>query len=81
MHSSDPVNMVYVHTQNKYEIVLKEGSGLLGKKEADGKNKHRQSDVPCPKQDQDYSDTFHQIDKSNSAKDTCELGGQSKSHI
>ena len=48
--------------------ILKEGVGVLQKKKVDDRREQTQSEVPCPDQNKDYSNTFHLINKGNGAK-------------
>ncbi|KAL7527939.1 hypothetical protein ACHAWF_002369 [Thalassiosira exigua] len=60
--------------------ILAAGQGVLRKKKVDGKREQTQSEVPCPLQNKDYSETFHLIDKGNGAEKKYDLGGHSKTH-
>ena len=42
--------------------------GLKRKRKVDGVRECAQTPVPCPKQNKDYSETFHLIDKGNGAE-------------
>ena len=60
---------------------MKQGTGLIRKKRgSDGKREQRKSEVPCPHQNRDYSETFHLIDKGNGAEANYDMGGHSKGH-
>jgi len=74
-------NIVKTLSNYHTRTILPEGSGVLRKKKGDeGRREMLQSQVPCPQQHWDYSETFHFIDKGNGAEAKCDLGGQSRSH-
>mmetsp|Transcript_29715 Transcript_29715/g.54805 ORF Transcript_29715/g.54805 Transcript_29715/m.54805 type:complete len:295 (+) Transcript_29715:1717-2601(+) len=73
-----------VKTLSNYHspIILPDGSGVLKKKKkgSDGKRDFCRSEVPCPEQNREYSETFHLIDKGNGAEATYDMGGTSRTH-
>ena len=55
--------------------------GLMRKKRAsDGSREQEQSQVPCPIQQQYYSETFHLIDKGNGAEACYDISVESHTH-
>ena len=64
-----------------FQIVCAEGYGVLWKKRGeDGRREHHCTEVLFPKQNKDYSETFHLIDKGNGAEANYNIGGHSKGH-
>ena len=47
---------------------------------ADGRREQHKSEVECPSQNKDYSETFHLIDKGNSAGAFFHMDGNTKQH-
>ena len=60
--------------------VLDVGSGMLRRRRVDGLREQNQTEVSCPLQQKDYSQTFHLIDKGNGKESKYDLGGQTKGH-
>ena len=54
--------------------------GLNRKRKVDGVRERAQTPVPCPQQNQDYSHTFHLIDKGNGAEAKYDLKVESHTH-
>ena len=60
--------------------LLPAGSGVRRKRRVDGKREQHKTEVSCPAQNKDYSETFHLIDKGNGAEATYDMGGHSWTH-
>jgi len=61
--------------------LLQEGEGMRRRgREDDGRRSQDQSDVPCPVQNRDYSETYHLIDKGNGKESKFDLQVNTKSH-
>ena len=55
-------------------------NGLMRKKKKDGVRDRAQSSVPCPAQNQYYSETFHLINKANCTESKYDIGIETHSH-
>jgi len=55
-------------------------AGLKRKRKVNKKRERHQTNVPCPHQNKDNSDTFHLIDKGNGAKAKYNLFLENKKH-
>jgi hypothetical protein len=53
---------------------------LNHKRKGDGAREQAQTPVPCPKQNKDYSETFHLIDKGNGAESKYDIALESHRH-
>ena len=53
--------------------------GLQWKRRVVGAREQAQTPVPCPRQNKEYSETFHLIDKGNGAKSKYDIGLESHS--
>ena len=60
--------------------ILAAGAGMLRRRRVDGSREQHQTEVSCPVQQKDYSETFHLIDKGNGKESKYDLGGHSKGH-
>eukprot|EP00956_Cyclotella_meneghiniana_P033550 scaffold96912_cov61-Cyclotella_meneghiniana.AAC.1 len=60
--------------------VLEAGSGVARRRRVDGQREMERTEVQCPLQQKDYSETFHLIDKGNGKESKYDLGGQTKGH-
>eukprot|EP00956_Cyclotella_meneghiniana_P001713 scaffold1870_cov73-Cyclotella_meneghiniana.AAC.4 len=60
--------------------VLTAGTGVSRRRRVDGVREQDKTQVPCPEQQKDYSETFHLIDKGNGKESKYDMGGQSKGH-
>ncbi|KAL7526484.1 hypothetical protein ACHAXR_001514 [Thalassiosira sp. AJA248-18] len=60
--------------------VLPAGEGVLRKRRVDGVREQNKTEVSCPVQQKDYSETFHLIDKGNGKESKYDMGGQTKGH-
>ena len=61
--------------------ILPVGGGLKRKKRGPDKRREQvRSDVSCPSQNKDYSETFHQIDKGNKNEARYDMAGMSRTH-
>lgn len=60
--------------------VLDVGLGMLRRRRVDGVREQEYTAVSCPKQQKDYSNTFHLIDKGNGRESKYDMGGQTKGH-
>ncbi|KAL7525349.1 hypothetical protein ACHAXR_000966, partial [Thalassiosira sp. AJA248-18] len=60
--------------------VLVAGEGVLRRRRVDGVREQERTEVSCPVQQRDYSETFHLIDKGNGKESKYDLGGQTKGH-
>ena len=54
--------------------------GLNRKRKVNGVRERAQTPVPCPKQNKDYSETFHLFDKGNGAESKYDIGLESHRH-
>ena len=54
--------------------------GLQRKRRTNGIRERSQTPVPCPRQNKDYSETFHLIDKGNGAESKYDIGLESHKH-
>ena len=61
-------------------VILAEGEEVLRKRKVDGEHERHQSWVPCPIQNQDYSGTYHWIDKGNGVESNFDMDGTSRTH-
>jgi hypothetical protein len=60
--------------------ILPAGSGVLRRRRVDGSREKDRTEVSCPTQQKDYSQTFHLIDKGNGKESKYDMGGQTKGH-
>jgi hypothetical protein len=60
--------------------ILAVGAGVLRRRRVDGQREQHQTEVSCPRQQKDYSETFHLIDKGNGKESKYDMGGQTKGH-
>eukprot|EP00956_Cyclotella_meneghiniana_P007123 scaffold9663_cov35-Cyclotella_meneghiniana.AAC.2 len=56
------------------------GTGVSRRRRVDGVREQDKTQVPCPEQQKDYSETFHLIDNGNGKESKYDMGGQSKGH-
>ena len=54
--------------------------GLKQKRKVDGIRKREKTLVPCPKQNRDYSETFHLIHKGNGTESKYDVSLESHKH-
>ncbi|KAL7536120.1 hypothetical protein ACHAXR_006945 [Thalassiosira sp. AJA248-18] len=60
--------------------VLVAAEGVLWRRRVDGLREQERTEVSCPKQQKDYNETFHLIDKGNGKESKYDMGGQTKGH-
>eukprot|EP00956_Cyclotella_meneghiniana_P004059 scaffold4911_cov47-Cyclotella_meneghiniana.AAC.17 len=60
--------------------VSTQGTGVSRRRRVDGVREQDKTQVPCPEQQKDYSETFHLIDKGNGKESKYDMSGQSKGH-
>jgi len=60
--------------------ILEAGLGLKRRRKVNKKREQHPTDVPCPWQQKDYSETFHLIDKGNGAEAKYDLMLENKKH-
>ena len=60
--------------------ILPAGAGVCRRRRVDGVREEAQTEVPCPLQQKDYSETFHLVDKGNGKESKYDMGGQTKGH-
>ncbi|KAL7525970.1 hypothetical protein ACHAXR_001243 [Thalassiosira sp. AJA248-18] len=58
--------------------VLAAAVGVLQRRRVDGSREELQTEVSCPVQQNDYSETFHLINKGNGKENKYGMGGQIK---
>lgn len=73
-------NIVKTLSNFHSSIVLPAGDGLLPRRRVDGVQEQDQTEVSCPLQQKDYSETFHLINKGNGKESKYDMGGQTKGH-
>jgi hypothetical protein len=73
-------NIVTTLSNYHSPVICTEGSGLLRRRKVGKKREREKTEVQCPMQNRDYSETFHWIDKGNGKEAKYDLKGSSKLH-
>ncbi|KAL7528337.1 hypothetical protein ACHAXR_002389 [Thalassiosira sp. AJA248-18] len=71
-------NIVKILSNFHTPEVLVAGEGVCRKRHVDGVREQEMTEVSCPVQQKDYSETFHLIDKGNGKESKYDMGGQTK---
>lgn len=71
-----------VKTLSKFHSleILSGGEGVARRRGVDGTREQERTEVSCPAQQKDYSETFHLIYKGNGKESRYDMGGQTKGH-